>query len=406
MRGRRYLLLAIAVGVAAALAGCGSSSGGSGGKSAADQPYRILVTAGLSTQGVLADNAETSALSARASAAVINSEGGIDGRKVDVTVVDDGGSPTTAVTDLRSALASSTPPDAYLNSGPSTIAAATLPILNQHKILSFNIGATATSSDAADFPLNFDLTPSAADYAKGFVAYIKQKGYTKVGIIHGDDAYGDSFGQSIDSALTAAGLKVTSDEAYDDTALDMTPQLSAVQATHPQLLIMDAYGAPAGYLLKGIQQLGWNLPILGDTSVAATSLISTPAPGGLLGTSEVKNLLVQVFASTEYSASATGVNAAVTAMTKIGSIQSSLILAYNYDAVRLIAAAAKHAGSASNATALAAALEDPAVQSAARTVILPLYSFTSTSHAPNAGASAFAFVQPSTIKDGQFQPAG
>jgi branched-chain amino acid transport system substrate-binding protein len=355
---------------------------------------------------VLADNSETSALSARASAAVINKEGGIAGRKVEVTVVDDGGNPTTAVTELQKALASSTPPDAYLNSGPSTIAAATLPILNQHKVLSFNIGATATSSDAADFPLNFDLTPSASDYAKGFVAYIKQKGYTKVGIIHGNDAYGESFGQSVQSALTAAGINVTSDETYDDTALDMTPQLSAVQSTHPQLLIMDAYGAPVGYILKGIQQLGWSVPILGDTSVAATSLISTKPPGGLLGTSEVKNLLVQVFASTEYSPSAASVNTAVAAMTKLGSIESSLILAYNYDAVRLIAAAAKHVGSASSTSALAKALEDPAVQRAAGTVILPLYSFTTSSHAPNAGASAFAFVQPSMIKNGQFQPAG
>jgi branched-chain amino acid transport system substrate-binding protein len=78
---------------------------------------------------------------------------------------------------------------------------------------------------------------------------------------------------------------------------------------------MDAHGLPVGYVLKGLQQLGWNIPILGDASVAATSLTSTAAPAGLVGTGLVKNLKMEVYESTVYTPSDKAVNTAVKAMT-------------------------------------------------------------------------------------------
>jgi branched-chain amino acid transport system substrate-binding protein len=90
-------------------------------------------------------------------------------------------------------------------------------------------------------------------------------------------------------------------------------------------------------------------------------------------------------------------------MKSLGKIRSTLILAYNYDALPLVAAAAGKAGSLDDPQALAKALEDKSVQAKAKTAILRGYHFTATSHSPNADAGVFLFVEPSEIKDGQFQ---
>ncbi|QNS02568.1 ABC transporter substrate-binding protein [Streptomyces xanthii] len=401
MNRRIVAVIASATGVAFTLTGCGAGSATEG--KSADEPYRVLVTGGLSAQGVLADNSTTSVLSAKAGAKVVNAAGGILGRKVEVTVVDDAGDPTTAVTKLREAINSDKKPDLFLDSGPSTVTAAVLPILKQNNILSMNVGPTADSSDPKAFPLNFDLSPGPSDYAKGFIPHLKDKGYKRVGIIHGSSSYGETFDAEMTKAFDDAGIEVVKSEEYDVAALDMTPQLQAVRAAGPDALIMDGYGAPVGYLLKSMKKLGWNVPVVANTSVSATGLISTPPPAGVLGTDQVKNLVMQVYTSTKYDAGDKAMNEAVAAMKSLGKIRSTLILGYNYDALPLIAAAAEKAGSLDDPKALARALEEQSVQKKAKTAILNDYHFSATAHRPNADAGVFLFIAPSEIKDGQFQ---
>ncbi|MDL9979334.1 ABC transporter substrate-binding protein [Microbacterium sp. ASV49] len=386
---------------AVALAGCSGSGSADPSTSAGGDPIKVVVLGGIGGKGILADNATTSVTAAKASVNAINEKGGILGRKVEIQVIDDTGDPTVAVTKLREAVSGSSKPDIVLNSGPSTITEAMLPIVTQNKILSFDIGPTATSGDPKKSPYNFDLSASVPDYLGSFVDELKNRSVKKVAILHGSSAYGELFGQMSSAAFTKAGMTVTGDEGYDVAALDMTPQLAALQQGNPDVLVLDAYGAPLGYVLQGIQKLGWNVPIMGNTSVAATGLISTPPPTGVLGTDAVKNLTMQVYTSTKYDANATAVNDAVQQMLKAGDIKSSLILAYNYDSMFLVKAAAEKAGKFDTA-AIAQALIDPAVQKSAGTAILSLYGFTAAAHSPHVQPSDFLFISPGPLVDGQF----
>jgi len=290
-----------------------------------------------------------------------------------------------------------------LNSGPSTVADAMIPILTQSKVLSFNIGPTATSSDPTANPYNFDLSPSAGDYIDAFVPALEDEGYESVAILHGSSAYGELFGSTAEEKFTAAGLDVVGVQGFDNAALDMTAQLETLQSLNPDVLVLDAYGAPLGYVLQGLDKLGWDVPIMGNNSVAATGLISTEPPTGVLGTDQVANLRMQVFNSTAYDASNERLNEAVTLMAETGPIKSSLILAYNYDSMWLVKAAAEDAGTVDDVEALAAALVKPAVQEAAGTVMLSLYGFTADSHSPKPGADEFKFISPGPLVNGQFQ---
>lgn len=402
MQKRLSIFAAGAAAVTLVLTGC-AAAGGSDSSSSGSEPYRVLVLGGISAPGALATNSSTSVLSAQAGAKAINAEGGILGRQVEITVVDDQGDPTVAVTKVQEALNSATPPDAVLNSGPSTVSAATLPLISQAGILSFNIGPIANSADPSKMPLNFDLSPGPTDYLKGYVGYLKDKGYKSVGILHGSSSYGELFGKLTQETLTSNGFTVTDNEAYDVAALDMTPQLSAIQAGKPDALIVDAYGAPIGYILQGIDKLGWDVPIVANNSVAASPIAGKLPPDGVVGTPQAANLVMEVFNSTKYDPAATGVNDALKTMLSVGPIKASLILAYNYDVFPLIKAAAEKAGSLDDPKAIAAALEDASVTASAKTVILTRYGFTPQSHSPNVGGDEFQFIQPSELKNGQYQ---
>lgn len=387
------------------LAACSGGSGAAdegAGDGATEGPVKAVVFGGLGAEGILQNNATTSITAATASVAAANALGGVLGREVELTVIDDTADPTVAVTRLRELLASDDRPDVVMNSGPSTVSDAIIPILSQEKILSFNIGPTATSGDPSVSPYNFDLSPSAADYVGSFVAEIENKGYENVAVLHGSSAYGELFGELAQSMTEEAGIAVTGNQVYDTAALDMTPQLEALKATNPDVLVLDAYGAPLGYVLQGIERLGWDIPIMGNTSVAATGLIATEAPEGVLGTDQVKNLTMQVFKSTKFNPDDTAVNDAVALMGESGDIKSSLILAYNYDAMLLVRAAAEKAGSL-DAEAMAAAMIDPEVQKAAKTVMLSNYAFSKDAHSPHASPEEYLFIAPGPLVNGQYQ---
>ena len=399
-------IAAVTAGVLAAsltLAGCGGGGAaeGSSEQPGSDEPITVVVLGGIGAEGVLADNATTSVTAAKASVDAINADGGILGREVEIEVIDDTADPTVAVTKLRELLASEKPV-AVMNSGPSTVAEATIPILGQNQILSFNIGPTATSGDPSVNPLNFDLSASVPDYIGSFVHEIEQRGYGKVAILHGSSAYGELFGKQSKDAYTEAGIEVTGMQGFDNAALDMTAQLEALKETNPEALVLDAYGAPLGYVLQSLEKLGWDIPVLGNTSVAATQLIATEPPSGVLGTDQVKNLTMQVYTSTKHDPSDDKVNAAVETMMAAGDIRSSLILAYNYDSMFLLKAAAESAGSL-EAEALAEALVDPEVQKSAGTVILSRYGFTAESHTPHVTPEDFLFIPPGKLVNGQYQ---
>lgn len=397
MKTRLFKVVGGLAALALVAAGCAGEDGGSG----SDDEYRVLVLGGVSAEGVLADNASTSVLSAKAGAELVNESGGIDGREVVLKVVDDQADPTVAVTKLREAIAKDKP-DLVLNSGPSTVADATLPILKQNNILSFNIGPTETSADPASFPLNFDLSASAQNQLDAFPPYFEEKGYAKVGILHGSSSYGEVYGAAAEKTFDEAGVEVVANEEYDVAALDMTAQLEAIRSKSPDALVLDAYGAPLGYVLKGVEKLGWDIPIIGNTSVAATGLISTEPPSGVLGTPAVENLVMQVYTSTAHDPAATDVNDLVARMKAIDEIKATLIVAYNNDALALVQAAAEEAGS-TDPKKIADALLEPEVLEAATTAVIGTYRFSSDSHAANPAPEEFAFIAPGPLEDGQFR---
>lgn len=405
MRSSRRVacILSATVIAGASVAACGSSSSSSGAGSAKSAaPLEVLLEVPLS-EAALQDYATTAVTAARAAVSVINAKGGVGGRKIDLDVVDDGGDPTTAVTDLDQAIHSAHPPDAVLLADSSPESSAVLPIATQNKILTFNDGVTADSGDPSKYPYNFDMEPSTVNYASAFCPYVKAHGGTSVAILTGNDAYGTALNSAMAASCKADGVDVVGNEEFSDTALDMTPQLLALKAKNPSYLLLQACCSSTAYVLQDINKLNWNVPVLGDSSVAISTPASAKPPTGMIGTPLVANLKVETFASTVYQPAAQTPPALATAlgaMKTAGAIKVLLIQGVPYDSVMLFAQAVKDAGSDDSAAALAKALEGtPSGQSG--TAIFSSYHFSAGSHSNVQPADQFTFVTPAVVNDGQ-----
>ncbi|MCL2534947.1 MAG: branched-chain amino acid ABC transporter substrate-binding protein, partial [Nocardiaceae bacterium] len=86
----------------------------------------------------------------------------------------------------------------------------------------------------------------------------------------------------------------------------------------------------------------------------------------------------------------------------LGTISSTLIVADNYDAFPLVAAAAEKAGTSTDSEKLAEALETEEVQANAKTAFLSRYNFTADNHGPNPNQDEMKFIAPTKVVNGQF----
>jgi branched-chain amino acid transport system substrate-binding protein len=421
MRSRIFQASAVMACLALGLAACSSSSKsssptttrtsgpgtGSGTSAPTGTPFVVLLEAGLSSTGSTLATVHLLTVATNAAASVLNSQGGINGHPVKVDIVSDGGSdPTTAVEVLNNYLASHAAPNLVMNTGPSNVSAAVLPIVASHHLLMMNNGDTSNSGDATKFPTNFDMQPTQAAYASSFTAYAKQKGYSSVAILWAQDTFTQPEESFLVSDLNAAGIKITGNEAVSPEALNVTPQLAQLKSGNPDALFYMAFGSIAGYVVQDASQLNWNLPIAGDIAASDSPVLSTPPAAGMLGTPAENNLVFQVLqASVKGSASQTAATATMlNAFQQAGGANGSVSDATNYDGLMMAAAAAKIAGTITNVNALVSAIQGLQPGQAA-TGVYPYYQYSATSHTPIVPADSYIFIKPAPIVDGLFVPA-
>lgn len=397
MKGRRLIVGLAAVG-SLLLTACG----GSADPEQTDATYKIMISGGADA-GAQTDQLTTGVLAAKAAVKVANDAGGINGRTIELIESPDNADPQKALSNLRAQIAKDKP-DAYLVASGSNVSVAVAGILQQNEIIFLDSGNSADTNKPATNPLAFHLAAPFRTVVEGYLPVFEANGYKKIGILHGNSAYAKQFGALAEEVYKAKGYEVTNVE-YDSKALEMTAQISAVQAANPDVVVFNGYGAPVGLVLKGITKLGWNVPLLGDTSVTSTPLVTNLPPNGLVGTSDVANLKIEVTKSVDVTQANAATKKAVEVMKSMGAIKGSLNNCLNYDGVMLLAAAGNYAKS-TDAKAIAAALLKTEVNSNAGTAVYAVFPFTADNHQPQLPVDTHSFVAPGVVKDGQLGHAG
>lgn len=92
--------------------------------------------------------------------------------------------------------------------------------------------------------------------------YLKARGITRITIISSTDASGQDGEKNVDAAAAANAIQILDHEHFNPTDLSVTAQLARIKSANPQAIVVWTTGTPFGTVLRAIQELGIDVPIV------------------------------------------------------------------------------------------------------------------------------------------------
>lgn len=250
---KRALIVVVAFALAAALvAGCTGSGATGGSGSTAKEPIKIGAI--LSLTGTYAGLGAPEKIAIEEETARINAAGGVNGRPIEVVVVDDATDPQKAVAAATQLIDKDKVAVILGATGTgSTMAIRTETDRAGVPVISMAGGSAVT----AQFDKNMFQTPWPNNVVVPFtIAAMSKAGISKVALISSTDGYGKDARQVVlDATKTDTSVKIVADEAFNPGDTDMTVQLTKIKAKAPQAIWLLNAGKEAAIVAKNLKQI-------------------------------------------------------------------------------------------------------------------------------------------------------
>jgi branched-chain amino acid transport system substrate-binding protein len=264
----------VAAGIAlAALLAVGIPRAGSG---AGPEPYEISVILGLTGPATFIGQAQQASLKVLED--VVNKSGGISGRPVHFTFLDDQTSPQVAVQIANQVLAKN--PSVFIGSDLAATCRAIEPLVKTGPVDYCVSPAIYPDKDS----YTFSSSVSTRDEIYTFVKYFRERGWTRIARLTTTDASGqdsdhdfaDALGQPENKAMT-----IVSSERFNPTDVSVAAQVARIKAANPQVIVVWAPGTPFGLALQTLKNAGIeDIPIA--TTGANMTLAQMKQYGGIM----------------------------------------------------------------------------------------------------------------------------
>ncbi|MGV9797565.1 ABC transporter substrate-binding protein [Mycobacterium sp. NPDC003449] len=200
----------------------------------------------------------------------INEQGGIDGRKVELTTRDTQGDPTKAVNaakelTLREGVDFIIGP---VNSGESV---PVTPVLARSHTPNMVIATVDSLTDPEKYPLAFRVIPTNEQWVTAANDYaMKDLGLNRVAILADSTGYGTTTADQAKKLFTASGGTVTYTGLIDIDQTDVTSDVAKARASGAQaILVWSASSGLNARIINARAAIGWKAPILGHPALAA-----------------------------------------------------------------------------------------------------------------------------------------
>lgn len=227
------------------------------------EPIKIGLVTALSGQSARAGEAITRGLTVAIDE--VNAAGGLlGGRQLVLVRRDDESNPAKGVTAARELLYKEKV--AVLFGGLDTpVARAIVPLAAEAKIPFVVPWAAGTAITENGTNPNFVFRVSAVDEKvdKAMVAYAREVFAAKrPGLILLNNPWGQSNEKGLKAALAAVGSPLAGSEKFEASDVDVTPQLGRLRAQGADVLMMVGTVGPSAQVVKSLDRMGWNVPIV------------------------------------------------------------------------------------------------------------------------------------------------
>lgn len=254
------LLSAVAAAIALVLAATAGAGGQEPANTAAAGQFKLGLL--LPLTGPLALPGSRIRSAAQYTANEINRRGGVAGRRITLVTVDDAADPTQDVQGVTK-LINQDRVDFIFGPITSDGMLAILPFITRAKKAAIGVvGSPRLTPKVMRY--GFSILLNAGEQGVKIVGYAQSRKWRRVAILHDNGEQGKSADRVMRSQIRRRGMTLTGDQEYNVGATDMTPQLLSLRSDNPQaLLLFPTTGTDTGRVLRGIEQLRWNIPVIG-----------------------------------------------------------------------------------------------------------------------------------------------
>jgi branched-chain amino acid transport system substrate-binding protein len=215
----------------------------------------------------------------------INAKGGINGRKLEMVLLDTRADPLAGI-QAANRLTSVEKVPAFVSAW-SAVVKAIAPVANDSKVVQLSVGAN--SADIAKLgDYTYTTFPLAAVDISAVAKYAAtEMGKKKAAVIFINNETGTVAAQIYRDVFTKAGGQIVAYEAYDPKASDWTGSILKLRAAQPDIIHIQGLVADTPQVIAQMRQLGLTQPVSSYSAVYNPKLIEQlgPAAEGVIATS-------------------------------------------------------------------------------------------------------------------------
>jgi branched-chain amino acid transport system substrate-binding protein len=295
----RIVWLALLAALVLALASCGrDDDGGGGGGEGGSDPGITKDTIKLG--GSYPFSGPASAYrsieqGAQAYFAMVNANGGVDGRKIEFQTLDDAYEPPKAVQNARR-LIEEEQVFALFNTLGTANNAAVWDYVNKQEIphLYVATGASLWGADVEAHPWTTGWQPDYVTESQVYADYLeREKPQAKVAVLYQNDAFGEDLLNGFKKAIEGTGVQVVAEESYEVTDPTVASQMSKLASSDADTFLnitTPKFGAQA---IVAADKIGWKVLHIINNVSASKLLVLEPAgldkAQGLISTAYFKD---------------------------------------------------------------------------------------------------------------------
>ncbi len=212
----------------------------------------------------------------------INAKGGINGRKVEAIIYDDASNPNNART-FATRLIEQDNVDALLAGSTTASTMAIIPLAEEAQIPLINFaGAVQAVSPVKKW--NFKTPHTDLMACEKIFEDMKKRGFTKIAMISGADAFGKSMRDQCLTVNKKYGIEILHEETYQPADNDMTAQLTNIKnKAGVQAVMNPGFGQGPAIVTRNYKQLGVPFPLYQSHGVGTKQFIELATPAAAEG---------------------------------------------------------------------------------------------------------------------------
>ena len=246
----------------------------------AQQTIKLGLVAAMSGQSAKSGEAIVRGLSLAVDE--INAKGGVLGKKVELLVRDDESNPAKGVVAARE-LVQREKVAALFGGLDTPVSIAIVPFVNGAKVPFMGVWAAGTPITRNGAAENYVFRVSAVDEIVdiALVDYaVKKYGAKKPGMILINNPWGELNEKGLKAALEAKKIPYAGIEKFETNDVDVVPQLTRLKQAGSDVLFMVANVAPSAQVVKSLDRMSWDVPIVSHWGPAGGRFSELAGPSG------------------------------------------------------------------------------------------------------------------------------